>query len=1296
MRGSPPGRHTAAASSFALAVAATLTAVAGAAHLRLEASRAPMAAEERSRARLAAVEVRLRRLVLAAESAAGRVATLPETLSALAGEPGALARLFATLDAVRLSDDERPALAVHVLPLATRAWSGRITDPRALQGIAGPKRDVFVLAGSVTTTLVATRPILGPDGRPLGIATAELPVAIRRNIRNEYLSDFDRLAGEQAGVEVRYVDARDDVPEARAFPDLADGAAALEETLRAPDGGTLAHVRVRPPSPEDTLGPLSAAYRRVVSGLGLLALLAWTLRDTPRWRLRLAAGATALRALPLLLGPPVPAADSRLLSADVYASTALGPLTRSPLDLLLTSVWVLVLAGLLFERAASRLRPPARPAVALVVYLATLPALGGVFAWVADTSANCSLDLESIALVPASAAHLVLQISLLLVLAAGGLVLGAILCLAGPVPTAASGRLVRLGSATLVALAAFRLWPRDLIGLPLVPAVALVLLAALPGAGRPAWQDRLGSRGPGALAGLALATVALLALMLYPTLVHYGEKNARQQIEHDHAPLVRRQPQWREYVLRETRQRIDVLNVLEDLPWGSAPPLLEELAFAVWSSTDLAAFGFSSAVEIQDPAGSVVSRFALNLPAVGGSPPPLPQSDEWVTGRDDLPAAGGGGQVLHARRLLSYHGEVHGAVHVYVKDDFWNLPFIRPRDPYSVLYRTSTLGTTRSRPLALLAYDRSRRLLFSSAEQPPALSATLLERVRRHGEGFWTTLAVDGRPQHTFLFADSHALYGLAYPRMGAGRFTADLVEAGAGLTLLALVVLFGVLLVRTALGRARLSLPSLLEAVTGRFTLRLFAAFVAVAIVPVLVLQVVVRGFVADRLRSEAESDALERAAVAKKAVEDYVLYQRGEAPGLQPGLDAGLVYIASLVGNDLDVFHHGRLVASSKRELYDSGLLHPRVPGTAFRSLVLDSQPAIVGTEGIGGFSYLVASVPVRLDASEAGILSMPLGLRQKEVEAVLEDLDRTIRLASALFLVAAGALAHSMARRISEPIREVTAATRRIAEGDLAIRVAATSRDELLALVDSFNRMAADLERQRADLERSNRLAAWAEMARQVAHEVKNPLTPIQLSAEHLRRVYRDRDVDFAATLEACTETILKQVRTLRGIVTEFSAFARPPATRLEPQDLQELVSVVVRPYGTALPPGVRLVLEAPDVPQVNADRRLLERAVVNLVENALQAVGERGTITVRLQAGDDRVEVVVEDDGPGVDAEARARVFEPFFSTKTAGSGLGLALVKKIAEDHGGGVALDSGPGGTRATLWLPAASAAQRL
>ena len=292
-------------------------------------------------------------------------------------------------------------------------------------------------------------------------------------------------------------------------------------------------------------------------------------------------------------------------------------------------------------------------------------------------------------------------------------------------------------------------------------------------------------------------------------------------------------------------------------------------------------------------------------------------------------------------------------------------------------------------------------------------------------------------------------------------------------------------------------------------------------------------------------------------------------------------------------------------------------------------------------------------------------------------------------------AAVLAGSVARRISGPLGDLTRATRRLAEGDLSTRVETRSRDELRDLVDSFNQMAADLARQREELERSNRLAAWAEMARQVAHEVKNPLTPIQLSAEHLRRVYGDPRVDFGAALELCTQTILRQVRQLRGMVTEFSAFARPALGEAERLDAARLLEEACRPYLVALPPGVELRWEAlPGLPALHGERRLLERALVNGIENALHAVGSRGLVEVLARPCQGGVEIEVRDDGPGIpDPEVIPRLFEPFFSTKTGGSGLGLALVRKIVEDHAGKVELRSEPGCTRLLLRLPPAPAA---
>jgi signal transduction histidine kinase len=1242
-------------------------------------------------AELRRLERRKDELVDRVQSAANRAASLPETRRALTGDRGALDGLFAALETLHDELPEQPALAVQALPLRTLAWAGRTTDSTVLQGVVGHRPDVFILEGNVTTTLVGAAPILGGNGQVQGVATATLSVAVRRNIRTEYLRDFDLLTGGKPGVEVRYVDAQVG-PDAPAFPALPAGARAGEAVLRAPDGDALAVVRVTAPSSSQVQATLVATYRRMLSLLAALAFVAWAATaKRPGRPMRALLATIAARAVFTLLGLPLPGPESVLLSPDAYASALLGPLLRSPLDLLLTISTIALAAGLFLSWCLRR--PPRRPWTLAPVAAAAAgyAVVAGAFAFVADTVANCALDVEAIPLIPRSGAHLVIQVSLVLALAAALMIVTVLFALAGR-PAADRG-LSALAAVAVVAVLAWWVRPAGLGVVPTTCALALLALGAALGAGREPLRRWLAARPLEARAVLAVLAISVVTVDLYPALVSLAVRNTRQQVERNYAPAVLRQGPWRQYVLRQAQLQIDRMNVLEESPPGPAPPGVEELAFAVWSHTDLAAFGLSSAVEVQDPTGAVISRFALSLPSVPGRPRPLPVTDDWEESTEVITVASTEHTVRRARRRLSYHGEVHGGIQVDIGDDFWNLRFLRSNDPYSVLFRAPARGAIRDRPVALVACDAlSRGVAFSSAARPPVIDTTAaLSRLAGGSSGFWTTLNIDDVARHAYVFAGDRSVFALAFPVITARRFAADLLEATAALTLVALAVLLALALVRTVLRRGRLSLPSIAREVNQRFALRLFMAFIAVAVVALLVLQVAVRNFVSDRLRREAAADALDHAAFAKKIVDDYAYYKRPEAEGQKPVTDEALVWVASIIRNDLDLFDRGRLVASSKRELYSSGLLAPRVSGPVYRVLVLEGQPSVLRTERIGEFSYDVVSVPAQLDSTEPGILSMPLALHQREVAAALEDLDRTMRLASVVFLVLAAVVARSMARRISGPISDLTRATLRVAEGDLDARVEAASQDELRRLVEAFNKMARDLERQRRDLERSNRLAAWAEMARQVAHEVKNPLTPIQLSAEHLRRVWQDRSEDFAATLETCTQTILKQVRILRSMVTEFSAFARPPAPDLESQDPAAMLAEVVEPYESSLPPGVDLTVEIePGVSRVRADRRLLERGIVNLFENALQAVGEKGWIRVGLRSDGRRVVIEVRDSGPGVDPEIRDRIFEPFFSTKTSGSGLGLALVKKIAEDHGGGVALESGGReGTRAVLWLPA-------
>jgi two-component system nitrogen regulation sensor histidine kinase NtrY len=222
------------------------------------------------------------------------------------------------------------------------------------------------------------------------------------------------------------------------------------------------------------------------------------------------------------------------------------------------------------------------------------------------------------------------------------------------------------------------------------------------------------------------------------------------------------------------------------------------------------------------------------------------------------------------------------------------------------------------------------------------------------------------------------------------------------------------------------------------------------------------------------------------------------------------------------------------------------------------------------------------------------------------------------------------------------------------------------------------------------RGQRLLAWAEMARMIAHEIKNPLTPIRLSAEHMMEVYRHDPDHFDRVFERCTSNILAQVEELRSIASEFSAYSSIPRIDPKPADLVASMADLVEGYRAAPPPGVAVEFEArPETLVTRFDAKLLQRAVRNLIENALRASAGGGRVVVRVEQTDGLARIAVLDSGPGVPPDLLLSIFDPYFSTHDAGTGLGLPIARRIAEEHGGGItARNRQGGGLEVVVTLP--------
>jgi signal transduction histidine kinase len=272
--------------------------------------------------------------------------------------------------------------------------------------------------------------------------------------------------------------------------------------------------------------------------------------------------------------------------------------------------------------------------------------------------------------------------------------------------------------------------------------------------------------------------------------------------------------------------------------------------------------------------------------------------------------------------------------------------------------------------------------------------------------------------------------------------------------------------------------------------------------------------------------------------------------------------------------------------------------------------------------------------------------------------------------------------VSRRTLHGVEQVAGAARRLSKGDLDVHVDVRSKDEVGELATAFNQMIRDLSSAREELVRAERVAAWREIAQRIAHEIKNPLTPIQMAVETLQRAQKKADGKlFQELFVESSQTILDEVARLKHIVAEFSQFARMPPPRLQALDLKEVVEATLPLYTGAVERQL-----APALAQ--ADRDQIVQVLLNLLENARDAAGSDGKVTVRTRRSNGRVELEVADSGPGLSDEARSRLFTPYFTTKTKGTGLGLAICHRIVTDHGGEIRVVN-DGGAVFTISLPA-------
>jgi two-component system nitrogen regulation sensor histidine kinase NtrY len=272
---------------------------------------------------------------------------------------------------------------------------------------------------------------------------------------------------------------------------------------------------------------------------------------------------------------------------------------------------------------------------------------------------------------------------------------------------------------------------------------------------------------------------------------------------------------------------------------------------------------------------------------------------------------------------------------------------------------------------------------------------------------------------------------------------------------------------------------------------------------------------------------------------------------------------------------------------------------------------------------------------------------------------------------------ALAVLMARSVTRRVSRLVKATRAVASGNLEARVPVSGQDEIGELLASFNVMLDEIRRGRDRIVYLEKISAWQGMARRLAHEIKNPLTPIQLAIQELHRSYRGGDPAFQNKLNLSLEIVEEEIRTLRRLVETFSEFSKMPPLQAETVEINAFLEefLLHHPHLAGM---IQLKRSQPAL--VKLDRGLITRVLVNLIQNAVEAAGENRPVDLEVETGSAWVTLRVADRGPGLSPEAKEKLFQPYFTSKPQGTGLGLAIVKKIVLQHGGEISAGDRPGG----------------
>ena len=466
------------------------------------------------------------------------------------------------------------------------------------------------------------------------------------------------------------------------------------------------------------------------------------------------------------------------------------------------------------------------------------------------------------------------------------------------------------------------------------------------------------------------------------------------------------------------------------------------------------------------------------------------------------------------------------------------------------------------------------------------------------------------------------------------------------------------------------------------------------ISILPMLIIIGLLSPFVEQRYRKQAEIDLNNVTnRVTDAVIPNFVILASDNLTRVSQlkKVKDKVEELSAIANNDINIFDHkGRRIISSQSPLFEKGIGSDLMDTEAFQTLSGGSRSGLINTETIGTQSYLSGyRTIIGSKDTPIGYVNVPYLARQGQLdEQVLEFISYLVNIYAFVFLFI-NLLAVFLSSTITKPLRLVEQRLATIDFGQQNKPIDYASNDEIGNIVEAYNSLVNKLSDSESKFKQSQRELAWKQMARQVAHEIKNPLTPMKLSIQHLSRAWKEKNPNLNDLFPRVIKTLLSQIESMTLIANSFSEFAKMPEPRKTQVQVNEVLLEVIDLYNQSSD-AAWLIDIPPRKYYTYADRDQLSRCFQNVIKNGLQAMEEKGILQVGIHGnGNGMCVVEIADNGKGMDEEAAQRAFEPSFSTKTSGMGLGLPMVKRMIENSGGKITFSTTEGvGTTFIIELP--------